>query len=124
MLLEQGLLNIEQLRAANRWQQSKRPKFGILARNSGKLTHSQIKAVLEAQKLNGKLFGDTAVDLGLMDAGEVYELLRVQADFTPSLLDALLALSMIVPDQATNLATLNKTDVSVNAESLCQAVLN
>ncbi len=99
-VLEQGWANIDQIRHANKWRLAQSPRIGKLAHNIGKLTMAQVLKVLEEQRVRGKLFGETAVELGYMNFNEVHELLSIQADFTPCLLDALVELLAITPVQA------------------------
>jgi hypothetical protein len=103
-VLEQGWATIDQIRDANKWRLAQSPRIGKLAHNIGKLTMAQVLTVLEEQRIRGKLFGETAIELGYLTVGEVYELLNIQADFTPCLLDALLELQVISSPQAEQVA--------------------
>lgn len=99
-MLEQGWANIDEIRHANKWRLAQSPRIGKLAHNIGKLTTEQVLNVLTQQRVRGKLFGETAVELGYMNFNEVHELMSIQADFTPCLLDALVELLVITPAQA------------------------
>jgi len=99
-VLEQDWATIDQIRHANKWRLAQSPRIGKLAHNIGKLTLAQVLTVLEEQRIRGKLFGETAVELGYMTSNEVHDLLSIQADFTPCLLDALVELLVISPEQA------------------------
>lgn len=99
-VLEQGWATIDQIRYANKWRLAQSPRIGKLAHNIGKLTLAQVSDILQAQRQRGKLFGEMAVELGFMNSNEVHDLLSIQADFTPCLLDALVELLVITPDQA------------------------
>ena len=99
-VLEHGLANVDQLRHVNAWRMIQRPMLGKLALNIGKLTMSQVFTILGEQGLRGTLFGETAVDLGFLSSGDVFELLRIQDEFTPCLVDALEKKSVITPEEA------------------------
>lgn len=99
-VLEQGWANIDEIRHANKWRLAQSPRIGKLAHNIGKLTIAEVLKVLEQQRIRGKLFGETVVELGYMNSNEVHDLLSIQASFTPCLLDALVELLVITPAQA------------------------
>lgn len=99
-VLEQGWASIDQIRHANQWRLAQSPRIGKLAHNIGKLTRAQVIAIVQEQRVRGKLFGETAVELGYMNFNEVHDLLSIQSSFTPCLLDALVELLLITPAQA------------------------
>lgn len=61
---------------------------------------AQVFTILGEQDRTGKVFGETAVDLGYLSHGEVYELLLDQAGNTPSLVDSLMAQGVMTEEQA------------------------
>ncbi len=99
-VLEAGWATIDELRRADEWRHRQRPRLGKLAMKHGKLTMSQVFAILGEQAGTSKLFGETAVVMGFLDKGQLYELLLMQADLTPTLAEALVTLGMITPEQA------------------------
>lgn len=123
-VLEQGWANIDQIRHANKWRLAQSPRIGKLAHNIGKLSLSQVSAIIEAQRLRGKLFGETAVELGYLNSNEVHDLLSIQADFTPCLLDALVELLVITPEQAelVSEAIADSEAVLISAETISVSV--
>lgn len=110
-VLERGWANIDQLRRVNAWRLTQRPRIGKLALSHGKLTMADVFAVLSEQSASGKMFGETAVDLGLLNNGEVYELLLQQAEITPSLAESLVTRGVITAEQAALAAHVAKASV-------------
>ena len=98
--IELGVATIDQLQLANDWRRKRRPQIGKLALIHGKLTVAQVFDVLSQQAETGGLFGQTAVQLGFMTLGDLYELLQKQAALTPTLADALVNQGVISPEQA------------------------
>ena len=88
-VLEAGWATIDEVRHANEWRHAQRPELGKLAMTRGKLSMAQVFAILGDQALAGRLFGETAVEMGLLNNSDVYELLLIQADLTPTLAAAL-----------------------------------
>lgn len=98
-VLEAGVATIDELRQANIWRHTQRPQLGKLAMKQGKLTITQVFAILGEQAITGKLFGETASELGYFE-DDLYELLKHQAELTPTLADALVTLGVITAEQA------------------------
>jgi hypothetical protein len=115
-VLQRGWATIDQLRYANAWRLKHCPRIGKLALISGKLTKAQVLTVLAEQRSLETTFGQTAVALGLLDQGDVFELLQLQGKRIPLLEDALVALKVITPEQAElvskNCATLVMADTT------------
>jgi len=99
-VLDAGWATTDQLRAADAWRRKTHPQLGKLAMTQGKLRVSEVFDVLSHQATDGGLFGQIAIEKGLMDKGDLYELLELQAKLTPTLTDALVMLGIISPDQA------------------------
>jgi hypothetical protein len=99
-VLEAGWATIAEIRQANDWNCSQRPKLGKLAMTQGKLSMAQVFAIFREQAMTGKLFGEQAEEMALLDKGEVYELLTIQAHLTPTLAQTLVDRGVITPDQA------------------------
>ena len=53
--------------------------LGMIALNHGLLTSVEIKHILEAQAGSGKKFGEVAVELEILDEGQLRELVAEQA---------------------------------------------
>jgi hypothetical protein len=66
----------------------------------GKPTMAQVFAILGGRAVTGKLFGETAVEMGYLDKGQLHELLLIQADLTPTLAEALVSFGVITSEQA------------------------
>src|SRR5262245_41084928 len=98
-LLEAGVVTIDQLRKANAYRNQQRPQFGKIAVSLGKLKMADVFSILSRQTETGGLFGDVAVEMGLLDQSDLYEVLQKQANLTPTLLDSLVALSILSPEQ-------------------------
>ena len=99
-VLEAGWATIAELRQANDWHYSIRPKLGKLAMMQGKLSMAQVFAVLREQAMTGKLFGEQAEEMAFLDKGQIYELLTIQAHLTPTLAQTMVDRGVITPEQA------------------------
>lgn len=99
-VIERGWASVDQLRSAHAWRYEHRPRLGKLAMSQGQLTVAQVFAILREQAVSGALFGELAVQLGFLDRGSLYGLLQEHARLTPTLLDALVAISVISTKQA------------------------
>lgn len=99
-MMRRGVLSAEQLIEALDEQMSLQPPMGQLAIEEGVLSVREVFAVLrtQADTANGR-FGDAAMQLGLLDRGQVANLLMLQADRIPPLSDLLVSIGTL--DQAT-----------------------
>ncbi|MDX1963827.1 MAG: hypothetical protein SFX18_11775 [Pirellulales bacterium] len=116
-VLEHGWATIDQLRGANHWRLAQASKIGKLALVKGKLTMAQVFTVLAEQDCRGKMFGETAVELGYLTYQDVYELLLEQANGIPNLLDALVTQNVISPHQA---ALIEKEATALDADLVAE----
>jgi hypothetical protein len=66
----------------------------------GKLTVAQVFEILGQQARVGGLFGQIARQMGLLSQVELYDLLELQSQLTPTMTEALIALGTITPSQA------------------------
>ena len=98
--LERGWATPDDVRRANEWRYRQRPQIGQLALENRKLTMPQLFAVLGEQATGGGMFGDIAVKLEFLSQGDVYELLTLQSNATPTLLEAMRALEILDQSQA------------------------
>lgn len=114
--LDAGWVTTDDLRRAYAWRNAQRPQLGRLALVQGKLTMSQVFEVLGRQSLHGGVFGKVAVDLGFLNKSDVYDLLQAQAQLTPTLADALVALELLTPQQATAVSLTNNDNSGAIAE--------
>ena len=104
IVLENGWASADDVRRANAACYRSRPQLGKLAMTRGKLTVPQVFEILGQKAITGDLFGETAMQLGLLRKGDLYDLLQLQANLTPTLTESLLALDMITTEQADVLA--------------------
>lgn len=118
-VLEAGWATVIEVRQANQWRHAQRPQIGKLAMMQGKLSIAQVFSILGEQAMSGKLFGETAVEMGLLK-DDLYELLKRQADLTPSLAEALVAQGVITPEQAALVS--NQSNTAVLRYSPCDAL--
>lgn len=72
-----GMIPYAVLIEALAWQRRQRPVLGELARSWGWLSEAGVRNVLNNADVHGK-FGERAVALGVLDAGQVRALLRYQ----------------------------------------------
>lgn len=98
--LDAGWATTDQVRQAYAWRRRSRPQIGKLALAKGKLTMAQVFDVIGRQALEGGLFGQVALQMGFIDKSALYELLDLQADLAPSMADALIAVDVLTPTQA------------------------
>ena len=89
--IDAGWATTDRLRQASAWRCERRPQIGKLAMLKKKLTVAQVFAILGQQAIDGGMFGKIATDMGLLSSGDLYELLEMQAQMTPTLADALVA---------------------------------
>lgn len=98
--IDAGWATTDQIRRANAWRKQSRPQIGKLALFRDKLTMAEVFSVLSKQAVEGGLFGEIAVELGLLDNNELCELLGLQMELTPTMADALVSTNVITPAQA------------------------
>jgi len=72
-----GLIDWRTIVRALVWQRSNRPRLGEIAREAGMLSAEQVRTILSRRRTL-EPFGAAAVKLGLLDRGQVDELLRRQ----------------------------------------------
>ncbi len=90
-LVENGFMTPEQALRSFEERRCARPMLGKLALSRKMLTMKQIFAVLSAQSGTTRRFGETAVDLGYLKPEDVVALLKLQREWTPSVVDLLVA---------------------------------
>lgn len=99
-LYELGVISADEFAEAVSRQMALRPQLGVVAVRQGKLSEEQVATICKAQgKAGGKRFGETAVDLGLLTAGEVDELLTAQTEGLPDLLEILAQMGTLTRSQ-------------------------
>ncbi len=98
-----GWLTHDEVRRAEAWRQEKVPRMGKLAMTLGKLTMGQVFEILGQQGTRGGMFGEIAFELGYLTRNDIYELMVRQTNMRPSLLDALVSLELLTPQQALSL---------------------
>ncbi len=86
-LVAEGRLREEQLTRALAEQKRRQVPLGLLAIHSGLMVPEQVHRVLRTQSHRRiwRRFGDLAVELDLLDAGSLQQLLRNQAGSCPRL---------------------------------------
>ena len=100
-LIEAGWATTDQLRQADVWRRKAHPQLGTLALTHGMLTVAQVFDILGQQALAGGLFGQIALQMGFLSKSDLYELLELQSRMTPTMVEALVALAIITPEQGT-----------------------
>ncbi len=98
-VIEAGWATTAQLRHAAAWRRGARPQLGNLAMTQGTLTVAQVFDILGQQACVGGLFGQVAQQMGLLSNIDLYELLELQSNLTPSMADALVTLGILSPEQ-------------------------
>ena len=77
-LLERGLISQSCHEDLSRWSMHSRVPLGMLAVHHGLLTGEGFDAILDAQRSSSKLFGELAVEMGLLNESHVPVLLDIQ----------------------------------------------
>ena len=101
--LDAGWATLDELIAALADRRRARPEIGKLALSARKLTMKQVFQILEQQAIDGKLFGEIAVDKGFLTEIDVEQLLAAQATLCPTLSEILVANKTISSEQASTL---------------------
>ena len=78
-LLERGLISQSGHTDLSQWSRHSRIPLGMLAVHHGLLTGEDIDSILDAQRSSFKLFGELAVEMGLLNEAHVPVLLDIQA---------------------------------------------
>ena len=79
-LLRTGLIRGQDLKKALDFQKTINMPIGQLAANMGYFPIVSVERVLKKQAVNGQLFGELAVDMGLISKETLEELLEAQRD--------------------------------------------
>jgi hypothetical protein len=107
-LLTRKLASPRQIQAAVDACHASRPKIGALALVESKLKVAQVFQILREQATSNEYFGEIAVRLGFLNRAALCELLWLQVERTPKLLDVLVEQGAITKEQ--------KADLSRSAE--------
>ncbi|HHE46348.1 MAG TPA: hypothetical protein ENL08_01420 [Bacteroidetes bacterium] len=102
IILKLGYVTTEQLKEAIEIQKIGRAMVGQVLRNLNMLTDSQVDEILAYQRTpkgKGKMFGDCAVELGLVSFMDLAEAIRYQITSRGFLGDILVRLGYITPEQ-------------------------
>jgi hypothetical protein len=102
-VLDAGWATTDQLRHADAWRRWAHPQLGKLAMKQGKLTMPQVFDILGHQAIADGLFGEIALEMGLLSKADLFELLELQLELTPTMADALMTLGVITPEQGEGL---------------------
>lgn len=104
-VLSAGWASLDDLVDAAAARRAQRPTIGQLLLTHRKLTVRQVFAVLAEQATSGKLFGEIAVDMGLITQADVHQALQLQASLCPTLLQVLVSRDVLTPQQAESIRT-------------------
>jgi hypothetical protein len=107
-LLTRKLASPRQIQAAVDACHASRPKIGALALVEGKLKVAHVFQILREQATSDEYFGEIAMRLGYLDRSTLCELLWLQVERTPKLLDVLVEQGAISEEQ--------KADISRGAD--------
>jgi hypothetical protein len=99
VLIQKGLVTVDEMLAAVKQQQMSRPPLGRLAMLQGKLKMSQVFQVLSEQVDTSKSFGQLAIELGLMDQATLAQLLLLQSEQERPLGDILVEMGLLSPER-------------------------
>ena len=77
-LLERGLISQSCHADLSQWSRHARIPLGMLAVHHGLLAGEGIDAILDAERSSSKLFGELAVEMGLLNEAHVPVLLDIQ----------------------------------------------
>ena len=92
-----GLLTTEQLKIVRTQLRTAPEPIGMLAFRHGMISGADIDRVLEAQRHDGRVFGELAVEMGLLTTEQIQALLCVQRYRYAVEVAEALALSGLVP---------------------------
>lgn len=115
-VLAKGWASIAQITTAVLVGRAQRPKIGELAIREEKLTMAQVFRILEQEATHGGLFGENAIEMGLLSKPDLYELLLLQAQKTPRLTATLLAQGILNEQQVESIKNSGRSSAKCNPQ--------